>query len=189
MAEELVGILALQGDFALHQAKFARLGAEVILVKTIDELSRVDRLVIPGGESTTMQLLLDKFDLRQPVIAFGKEKPIWGTCAGLILLARDVDDPLIRPLGLIEISAKRNAYGRQVDSFIADGTVMFDGTGYELEMVFIRAPRIISHADSVTPLGYCGGDVVVARQNNVLVTSFHPELTNQTDVHEYFLRM
>ena len=187
MAEERVGILALQGDFALHQAKFTRLGARVTLVKTIDQLSQIDRLVIPGGESTTMQLLLDKFALRQPVIAFGTEKPVWGTCAGLILLAREVDDSLILPLGLIDISAKRNAYGRQVDSFIADGTVTFDQSSSTLEMVFIRAPKIISYADSVKPLGYCNGDVVVARQNNILVTSFHPELTNQTDVHKYFL--
>jgi len=149
----------------------------------------VDRLVIPGGESTTMQLLMDKFNLRQPVIAFGRDKPIWGTCAGLVLLAREVDDPLILPLGLIDIKAKRNAYGRQVDSFIAEGTVTFDQTSSALEMVFIRAPKIISHADSVTPLGYCDGDVVVARQDNILVTSFHPELTDQAAVHKYFLEM
>ncbi|MFH1891182.1 MAG: pyridoxal 5'-phosphate synthase glutaminase subunit PdxT [Candidatus Zixiibacteriota bacterium] len=189
MTKARVGILALQGDFALHQAKFVRLGANVTLVKTTNQLSQIDRLVIPGGESTTMQLLMDRFGLRQPVIAFGKEKPTWGTCAGLILLAREVDNPLIRPLGLIDIKAKRNAYGRQVDSFIADGTVTFDQTSSTLEMVFIRAPKIIGYADSVMPLGYCDGDVVVARQDNILVTSFHPELTDQTIVHKYFLEM
>ena len=189
MTDRRVGILALQGDFVLHQAAFERLGATAELVKKPEGLRGLDRLVIPGGEATTMQILIDKFGFRQPLIDFGNQRPVWGTCAGLILLADEVTDSLINPLGLIDIRVERNAYGSQINSFIETGTVSFGKQEQPLEMVFIRAPKILDYSDKVVPLGMLGSDVTVAKQDNILVSTFHPELTDQTVVHEYFLRM
>lgn len=189
MTDRRVGILALQGDFALHQAVFERLGAATALVKKLEELEGLDRLVIPGGEATAMQLLIDKFGFRQPLIDFGNLRPVWGTCAGLILLAGEVTDSLINPLSLIDIRVERNAYGSQVNSFIETGTVSFGKQEQSLEMVFIRAPKILDYSDKVVPLGMLGGDVTVAKQDRILVSTFHPELTDRTEVHEYFLQM
>jgi 5'-phosphate synthase pdxT subunit len=189
VGKERVGILSLQGDFSLHRAAFERLGAEVALVKTLEQLASVERIVIPGGESSTIQLLIDRFRMRQALIEFGNEKPIWGTCAGLILLAREVDDPEIRPLGLIDIVARRNAYGRQLDSFISEGTMSVNGDVSSIEMVFIRAPKIVGIGPDVLPIGECRGEVVAALHGKVLVTAFHPELTGQDIVHRLFLSL
>lgn len=189
MATEKVGILALQGDFALHQTAFESLGAEVTLVKDAAGLDRIGRLVIPGGEATTIQLLMDKFGLREPMIEFGRQKPLWGTCAGLLLLASDVDDTLIRPLKLIGLKALRNAYGSQAHSFVAEGDVSLKNTRMAFEMVFIRAPRIAELRDGTTPLGWLGDEVTMAQQGHVLVSTFHPELTDDTSIHEYFLNL
>ena len=187
MNTERVGILALQGDFVLHQAVFSYLGVEVMLVKRAEELAKVDRLVIPGGESSTMQLLMDEYDLRQPLIEFGQHKPIWGTCAGLVLLANKVTDPLVKPLGLIDITVERNAYGSQINSFVATGAISLRSKAEPFEMVFIRAPRIMQFSSRVKVLGSYADDVTIARQNSILVSTFHPELTQQTTIHEYFL--
>lgn len=184
-----VGILALQGDFALHQKAFRQLGVDCTTVRKVEDLSGIDRLVIPGGEATTIQLLIDRYGLRLPLTEFGRRKPVWGTCAGLILLANSVNDPLIKPLGLIEIEVERNAYGRQVHSFVGTGTVSLDQHTESLEMVFIRAPKIVGYSSEVLLLGRLGDDVTIARQGNILVSTFHPELTDQTVVHEYFLGM
>jgi 5'-phosphate synthase pdxT subunit len=189
MTDRAVGILALQGDFALHRTAFERLGAKAALVKRPEELEGLGRLVVPGGEATTMQILIDNFGFRQPLIDFGKRRPMWGTCAGLILLAREVTDSLINPLGLIDIRVERNAYGSQINSFIATGTVSFGKKEQPLEMVFIRAPKILDYSDGVVPLGTLGNDVTVAEQGRILVYTVHPELSDQTVVHEYFLKM
>ena len=189
MTDRRVGILALQGDFALHQAAFERLEAKTALVKRPEELEGLDRLVIPGGEATTMQLLIDELGFRQPLIDFGRQRPVWGTCAGLILLAGEVTDSLISPLGLIDIRVERNAYGSQINSFIETGTVSLGQPEQPLEMVFIRAPKIVDFSDKVVPLGRLGEDITVARQDRILVSTFHPELTDQTVVHEYFLQL
>ena len=189
MPDAEVGILALQGDYALHQDVFRRLGAKPVLVRQPGELSEISRLVIPGGEATTIQVLINRFGFRQPLINFGRDKPVWGTCAGLILLACKVKGGLIEPLGLIDITVERNAYGSQVNSFVAEGTVSFQGTSKPLEMVFIRAPRIIEFSSRVAPLGKLGNEITMARQDNILVSAFHPELTDNASVHEYFLDM
>lgn len=187
MTGSRVGILALQGDFELHQKAFERVGAGTIAVKRVEDLDRIERLVIPGGEATTIQLLIDRYGFRQPLIDFAGRKPVWGTCAGLILVAQKVNDPLIRPLELMEIEVDRNAYGRQINSFVANGSLSLDGRSEPFEMVFIRAPRIVAYSAKVTPLGEHGDQVTIARQGKVLVSSFHPELTDQTVIHEYFL--
>jgi 5'-phosphate synthase pdxT subunit len=150
MTSTTVGILALQGDFGLHQDVFRRLGAATVLVRKVEQLDTIDRLVIPGGEATTMQLLIDTFGFRQPLIDLGRRVPIWGTCAGLILVAGEVNDPLIKPLGLAEIGAQRNAYGSQINSFVATGTISIEEE-QQLEMVFIRAPKITAARNGFHP--------------------------------------
>ena len=185
-----VGLLALQGDFAAHEKVLGELGAESRLVKKPADLADVRGLVIPGGESTTLLKLMAQVAMRPALEQFhARGRPIFGTCAGLILLARDTLPPQ-ESLGFIDIVAQRNAYGRQIDSFVAPGTPLADDLGAEpLEMVFIRAPKIARVTSGVTPLAECRGDVVLARQDNVLVSSFHPELTQDRRVHRYFLRM
>jgi 5'-phosphate synthase pdxT subunit len=188
----VVGVLALQGDFAAHEAALQRLGATTRPVRKIRQLDGLQGLVIPGGESTTLIKLLDAFDMWQPLqdwIAAGH--PVFGTCAGTILLAAGVSKPAQKSFGLIDIDVERNSYGRQVDSFEGTGTFR-PGPGEaerEIEMVFIRAPRIVRRGDAVESLGECRGDTVVARQGHVLVSTFHPELGAGDDVHGCFLEM
>lgn len=186
-----LGVLALQGDFALHGKALDELGVEWILVKTPAELARVDGLIIPGGESTTLLKLMAPIGLRPALEQFHTQgRPIFGTCAGLILLAQETIRPHQESLGFIEITAERNAYGRQVDSFIALGNSLVEDFGAEpLEMVFIRAPKIAHLRPSVTPLATCNEEVVLARQGSILVASFHPELSRDRRVHRYFLAM
>jgi 5'-phosphate synthase pdxT subunit len=166
-----------------------RLDARPSLVRTVENLREVDRLIIPGGESTAIQLLIDTFNLREPLLEFGRRRPVWGTCAGLIVLSDSVDDPAIHPLKLIDISAARNAYGRQIDSFIDEGTACIHAVTQPFQMVFIRAPKIVSLGSHVTPIAHCRGEVVGAMQRNVLVTAFHPELTDNPAFHEFFLEL
>ena len=186
-----VGILALQGDFAMHGKALDELGVEWGLVKTPAELAQVQGLIIPGGESTTLLKLMAAIDLRPALEQFHAQgRPIFGTCAGLILLAQETVRPHQESLGFIDIVAERNAYGRQVDSFIALGTPLTEDLGPEpLEMVFIRAPKIAALHPGVAPLATCQDEVVLARQDSVLVASFHPELTADRRVHQYFLDM
>ena len=185
-----VGLLALQGDFAAHEKILAELGVASRLVKKPADLAAVQGLIIPGGESTALLKLMAPVAMRPALEQFHAQgRPIFGTCAGLILLAQDTL-PLQESLGFIDIVAQRNAYGRQIDSFVASGTPLADDLGVEpLEMVFIRAPKIAQVNSGVTPLAECRGEVVLARQGSVLVSSFHPELTQDRRVHRYFLRM
>jgi 5'-phosphate synthase pdxT subunit len=184
-----VGVLALQGDFEAHEKALARAGAEAVQVRTPEDLLRVDGLVIPGGESSTMLKLIEATGLKQALLEFGERKPIFGTCAGAILLASDVTNPAQDSLKLMDIGVERNAYGRQLDSRIArisPSVEQFDGG--DVEAVFIRAPIIRRVGTGVRVLATYNGDPVLAEQGNHLVATFHPELTGDGRIHEFFIR-
>ena len=183
----LVGILGLQGDFLLHRRSVDALNAASRIVRTADELDGCTHLIIPGGESTTMQKLLDFTNLRPAIADFGTTRPVWGTCAGMILLAREVDDPRQTPLNLIDIAVTRNAYGRQIESFTTDLSLSFLQDETPFHAVFIRAPVLTSQGANVEALARVNGHAVLARENRVLVSSFHPELTPDLRLHRYFL--
>lgn len=188
-----VGILAVQGDFALHAEMLDRIGAAWKLVKRAAELDEVAGLILPGGESTTMLKFFDNEGLGPAIKAFAASgKPIFGTCAGTILLAKEVSNPPQEHLGLIDISVERNAYGRQIDSAVRRGTVAGVAEGSEgserpLEMVFIRAPIIRRVGDGVRVLGRADGLPVLVEQGNILAATFHPELARDETIHRYFL--
>jgi pyridoxal 5'-phosphate synthase pdxT subunit len=180
------GVLALQGDFREHAKAFAALGATPVEVRTAEQLAEVDCLAIPGGESTTMGKLARAYDLVEPVRArAGDGMPILGTCAGMIVLADEIDggEPLF---ALMDISVKRNAYGRQVDSFEADLDVR--GIDHPVRGVFIRAPWIEHVGGRVEVLSTFEDRPVVLEQGNLVVASFHPELVGETALHDYLLR-
>jgi pyridoxal 5'-phosphate synthase pdxT subunit len=182
-----IGVLALQGDFALHARALEKCGAEAVEVRKPEQLDDVEGLIIPGGESTTLLKLMDAWDFVPALEKFhGAGKPLFGTCAGLILLARDVESPRQFSLGLVDVTVERNAYGRQRESFEASGVARLDGRAVPLEMVFIRAPRIRRAGPGVEILAEHAGEPVMARQGRVLVATFHPELTDETTVHRYF---
>ena len=177
-----IGVLALQGDFDAHRRRLEELGAEVVLVKKPEQLDEIDGLVIPGGESGTFLKLLGEegFEkLRQ----FVRLKPTFGTCAGAILLATEVENPKQAGLGAIDIAIRRNAYGRQIDSSIRQGNF----SGSPLEMVFIRAPKIERVGPSVEVLATEGSDPVAVRQGSAMAATFHPELSDDTRIHQTFL--
>jgi 5'-phosphate synthase pdxT subunit len=185
-----IGVLALQGDFGLHAKALDRIGVESVEVRMPALLDDVAGLIMPGGESTTLLKLIDRWAFGPALQKFhAAGKPIFGTCAGLILLARDVQNPSQPSLDLIDITAERNAYGRQKESFEAVGTADLGAGPAPLKMAFIRAPRIRRLGPEVTPLAHHGGECVMARQGTVLVATFHPELTDEPTVHEYFSRM
>lgn len=182
-----VGVLALQGNFSAHQRVLEGLGAEVREVRRPAQIHDLEGLVIPGGESTTLLKLMDHdpgwwTDLET---FYRSGKALFGTCAGLILLAREVE-PEQRSLNLIDVSVSRNAYGRQIDSFEAPGAWQ---DGSPLEMVFIRAPRITRVGSDVTVLASHGGEPVLVEQGGVMAGSFHPELTDDSGVHRRFLEL
>jgi len=188
-----VGVLALQGDFAEHAAALRRVGAQAHEVRTLDQLEQVDGLIIPGGESTTIARLLLAYELRAPIIALGRSGfPIWGTCAGAILLAEEIVT-LDRPgLHLIPMVVERNAYGRQIDSFEAELDPGPLGGG-PLHAVFIRAPRIRSVRNDVQVLLRLGpeydDEAVAVQYGSLLATTFHPELTEDGRLHRRFVEM
>ena len=187
-----IGVLALQGDVAEHQAMLAASGANPSLVKRVDQLDELDGLIIPGGESTTIGKLLRRFDLLEPLRGRVRTGfPVFGTCAGMILLADDVGDAASdQPtIGGMDISVLRNAFGRQRESFETDLNVPTVGTD-PLHAVFIRAPVITRVGNDVTVLASLeDGRTVAARQENLLVASFHPELTDDSRLHQYFVEM
>ena len=167
-----------------------RAGVQSRVVKKPEQLAEVDGLIIPGGESTTLIKLMDAWQFWAPLRAFAEQdKPLFGTCAGMILLASEVVNPPQRSLELIDIRVERNSYGRQIDSFEGFGTFHPKGEEHPLEMVFIRAPRIVALGDGVQGLATCRDDCVMARQDKILVAAFHPELTDDLTVHRYFLEM
>jgi len=188
-----IGVLALQGDFAEHIAILKRLKVETSEVRLPEHLKGLDGLIIPGGESTTIGKLANDFGLIEPLREFGQRHAIWGTCAGAIFLSKDIsrDQPL---LGLMDIKVERNAFGRQVDSFETDLDVpelkQATGTKNPYHAVFIRAPLIESVAGDAKSLASLDdGRIVAAQQGHFLATAFHPELTNDTRFHEYFLSL
>ena len=182
-----IGVLALQGDFALHARALEKCGVEAVEVRKPLELDEVDGLIMPGGESTTLLKLMDAWGFVPALEKFHSSgKPIFGTCAGLIILAREVESPRQFSLGLIDLTVERNAYGRQRESFEAFGVARLDAAPIPLEMIFIRAPRIKQVGPGVQVLAEHGGEPVMARQGQVLVATFHPELTDSTAVHRYF---
>ena len=183
-------MLALQGDFALHARALARCGAESVEVRKPEQLADVDGLVIPGGESTTLLHLLRTWEFVPALERFHAEgRPVFGTCAGLILLAREVTSPAQSSLGLIDLAVERNAYGRQRESFEARGEAVLAGRRVPVEMVFIRAPRIRRVGPGVEVLARRDDEPVMARQGSVLVATFHPELTADATVHAHFCEM
>ena len=181
----MIGILAIQGDYEAHRAVLERLGAEVKLVRKPEELDAVDALVIPGGESSTFLKFLEKHGFFEKLADFVRAKPTFGTCAGAILLAKEVTGPTQRSLGALDIQVRRNAYGRQVESSIRQGEL----NGAPLEMVFIRAPKIEKIGRGVEVLAREGNDPVLVRQGKTMAATFHPELSKDTRVHETFLAM
>jgi len=184
-----IGILALQGDFAKHQEMISKLERDTILVKKPKELERCSGLVIPGGESTTLVKLLKKQEMWEPVRAFASTQPVFGTCAGCILLATHTSNDLEDSLGLIDIDVTRNAYGRQIDSFIDQVDITLKGKSFHYNAVFIRAPKINKlNTTHVAVLGTHQENVVLAEQGHILVATFHPELTDDTRIHEYFIK-
>ena len=185
----MIGLLGLQGDYAAHGRMLEALGVESRVVKKPEQLAEIDGLIFPGGESTTLIKLMDSWDWWAPLEGFSAAKPVFGTCAGMILLAKSVSNPPQKSLALIDIGVERNGYGRQIDSFEGTGSFGVNGQTRELPMVFIRAPRISRVGAGVEALAECRGDVVMARQGNVLVASFHPELTDDLGVHRYFVEM
>ena len=183
-----IGVLALQGDFAEHLQTLEKLGVEGKEIRLPEELATIDGFIIPGGESTTMANLLDVFDLRQPLKQAVKEGlPVWGTCAGMILLARDLEQDRPIPLGVMDITVTRNAFGRQLESFSAELPIKQIGNK-SLHATFIRAPSITRVGPAVEVLASLpDGKIIAAQEKNMLATAFHPELTSDTRMHEHFL--
>ena len=183
-------MLALQGDFAEHIGLLQSLEVEGTEVRLARDLDKVEKLIIPGGESTTILNLMRTFDLEGPIKHLIKDgMPTWGTCAGMIVLAQEISDGFPDPLRIIDIRVKRNAYGGQRESFESDIDVTpLESDENTFRGVFIRAPSIETVGSGVRPLAYLNGDnVVAAQEGRVMVTSFHPELTQDTRFHEYFL--
>jgi len=181
-----VGVLALQGDFAAHRRRLEELGADVVEVRKPEQLDQVDGLVIPGGESSTFLKLLGEYGFER-LNDFVHSKPVFGTCAGSILLAKDVENPSQQGLNAIDITVRRNAYGRQIDSAIL---TLDTKLGPEpLEQVYIRAPRIERVGPGVEVLAERDGHAVLVRQGKVMASTFHPELSDDPRVHAEFLKM
>jgi 5'-phosphate synthase pdxT subunit len=181
-----IGVLALQGDFDAHRRRLETLGAEVVLVKKPEQFNEIDGLVIPGGESGTFLKLLGK-DGFEKLKDFVRAKPTFGTCAGCILLATDVENPKQSGLGALDITVRRNAYGRQIDSSIREGRFEND----PIEMVFIRAPKIERVGEGVEVIATEGNtkDPVLVRKGKTLAATFHPELSDDPRIHKYFLEL
>jgi len=188
----IIGVLALQGDFDAHRRRLEELGAEVVLVRKPEQLDKIDGLVIPGGESGTFLKLLGQAGFEK-LKEFVRLKPTFGTCAGAILLANEVENPAQAGLGALNIRVRRNAYGRQIDSSIREGRLIeasnADRTEAPIEMVFIRAPKISHVGEGVEVLATEGADVVAVRQGRAMAATFHPELSDDPRIHEVFLNV
>ncbi|YCA43694.1 pyridoxal 5'-phosphate synthase glutaminase subunit PdxT [Bacillus sp. JZ8] len=183
-----IGILALQGAVREHAKAFERAGAEVVLVKKVEQLESIDGLVLPGGESTTMRRLIDKYGFMEPLKAFAaQKKPMFGTCAGLILLASDLVGYSEPHLGVMDIKVERNSFGRQRESF--EAALSIKGVGEDFIGVFIRAPHIVEVGQDVEVLAMHGDRIVAAQQGSFLGCSFHPELTDDYRLAQHFVQI
>ncbi len=183
--DNTVGVLALQGAYQKHVQSLARLGVESRLIRKPDELEECSALILPGGESTTISLLIQEYDFYQAIKSFAEKYPVMGVCAGLILMAEEVDDARVTPLGLISFKARRNYYGRQLHSFSADVKLNFDNEVFPAQ--FIRAPGIEQLSPEVEVLATHNDEVVMISNGKHLALSFHPELTDDTRIHRYWL--
>ena len=180
-----IGVLAIQGDYGAHAEALIESGADPVEVRSAEELERLDGLILPGGESTTILKFLERRGLFESLKEFAEVRPVFGTCAGTILLAREVRHPVQRSLGVLDAVVERNAYGRQIDS-----TILLEPTalaGGPLEMVFIRAPRITETGAGVEVLARREGFPVLVRQGNLLAATFHPELSSDRRIHKLFV--
>jgi len=185
----IIGVLALQGDVREHLAALRAAGAQAIPVKTREELAQVDGLIIPGGESTTVGKLLERFELMGIVRAFARDgKPIFGTCTGMILLAKEIEHSDQARIGVMNITVRRNAFGRQVESFEEDLCIA-GIIGDPVRAVFIRAPFVVAHQKEVEVLAAIHGQPVLVREGCLLASAFHPELTTDSRVHRLFIDM
>ena len=182
-----IGVLAIQGDYEAHKARLEQLGASVTLVRKPEQLDSIDAIVIPGGESSTFLNFLVERGFLEKLSDFVRAKPAFGTCAGAILLAKEVENPPQTSLGALDIRIRRNAYGRQADSSIREVETKLGDQ--PLEMVFIRAPKIVATGKDVEVLATSGGDPVLVRQGKVMAATFHPELSNDVRVHQEFLKL
>jgi len=183
----IIGVLAIQGDYAAHAEALAEAGATPVEVRRPDQLAGLDGLVLPGGESTTILRFLGKLHFFELLKEFGRTKPVFGTCAGAILLARKVLNPPQRSLGLLDAIVERNAYGRQIDSAIVTTETAL--AGGPLEMVFIRAPRIVQTGPAVEVLAQRDGSPALVREGRILAATFHPELSRDQRVHRLFVEI
>ena len=183
----MIGVLAIQGDYAAHAEALAESGAEPCEIRKPDQLAGLDGLILPGGESTTILRFLEKLRFFEVLEQFCGTKPVFGTCAGAILLAREVLNPPQRSLGLLDATVERNAYGRQIDSTILTADTALPGG--PLEMVFIRAPRIVATGPRVEVLAQRDGSPVLVRQGEVMAATFHPELSIDRRVHRLFVEI
>jgi pyridoxal 5'-phosphate synthase pdxT subunit len=182
-----IGVLAIQGDYEAHKRRLEQLGAEVTLVRKPEQLDAIDAIVIPGGESSTFLNFLVERGFLEKLRDFVSNKPTFGTCAGAILLATEVENPPQQSLSALDIRIRRNAYGRQNESFISQTASQLGPR--PLEMVFIRAPKIMSTGRSVEVLARESGDPVLVRQGKIMAATFHPELSDDTRVHQEFLKL
>jgi pyridoxal 5'-phosphate synthase pdxT subunit len=182
-----IGVLAIQGDYQAHKARLEQLGADVVLVRKPEQLDSIDAIVIPGGESSTFLNFLSERGFLEKLREFVHTKPTFGTCAGAILLAKDVENPPQESLRALDIRIRRNAYGRQIDSSIREAQTKLEGG--PLEMVFIRAPKIVTTGKNVQVLASAGDDPVLIREGNIMAATFHPELSPDTRVHQEFLKL
>ncbi|MGX5622541.1 pyridoxal 5'-phosphate synthase glutaminase subunit PdxT [Bacillus cereus] len=183
-----IGVLGLQGAVREHVKSVEASGAEAVVVKRVEQLEEIDGLILPGGESTTMRRLIDKYAFMEPLRTFAKSgKPMFGTCAGMILLAKTLIGYEEAHIGAMDITVERNAFGRQKDSF--EAALSIEGVGEDFVGVFIRAPYVVEVADNVEVLSKHGDRMVAVRQDQFLAASFHPELTDDHRVTAYFVEM
>jgi len=181
-----IGVLGLQGAYAKHLAILQQLHLKAVDVRKPNDLEECHGLIIPGGESTTMTKLINEIEMHGALLKFSVDRPVFGTCAGMILMATKVDDDRVKTLNLMNIEVERNGYGRQIDSFIDELDVTTNGQAFSMRGVFIRAPRIKHMGEGVEVLASVNGEPVLVQEGHHMAAAFHPELTGETRIHNYF---
>ena len=181
-----IGVLGLQGAYAKHLAILQQLHLKAVDVRKPNDLEECHGLIIPGGESTTMTKLINEIEMHDALLKFSVDRPVFGTCAGMIIMATKVDDDRVKTLNLLDIEVERNGYGRQIDSFIDELDVTTNGQAFSMRGVFIRAPRIKNMGDGVEVLASVNGEPVLVQEGHHMAAAFHPELTGETRIHNYF---
>ncbi len=182
MIDKVVGVLAIQGDFQAHIAALERIGVDHKEIRTGNDLAGITHLIVPGGESTTIRKISKSNGLWQKLARF--EGPVMGTCMGSVIMAQEIEAPKADALGLLDMTVRRNAYGRQINSFAADGRIKFLEEPFE--MVFIRAPKITRMGKDVEPIAWLGDDITGVMAGNKIAFTFHPELSDSVKIHEFF---